>query len=127
MSQEIRPKSTSELAENSADSNQRLQARSRTLPTNPLLFNPFLNSGFFSFTYTYRELSNSDGKTQMRGQQVRYENGKLSSEEFEGTGDARVYDQAVESMQNLVVDSMNIFLSTFSAMLPMNSRKRDQD
>jgi hypothetical protein len=126
MSKDLRKKTTQEIAEQAADPDQEIVTSSTSLPANPFLSNPFLRGGFFSFRYSYREMSSLNGKTHVRGHQYRYENGKLSSEEFEGTADGAVYDQAVKNMQNLAADSMNLFFRSFASLLPTSSRNKDK-
>ncbi|MGR9105484.1 MAG: hypothetical protein ACU843_00995 [Gammaproteobacteria bacterium] len=127
MSKEIVNQSKAEIAEKAAGPDKQLAAPVVPRPGGPLFFNPFLNAGFFSFRYSYGEMSSSDGKTQIRAHQYRYENGKFSSEEFEGTTDHTVYDQAVQNFQHLVADSMNFFFQPFASILPRTSNPKEKD
>lgn len=126
MSKDLRNETPREITERPDDPAKEIVTPSSSLPANPFLFNPFMGSGFFSFRYSYREMSSANGKTHVRGHQYRYENGKLSSEEFEGTADGAIYDQAVSNMQNLVADSMNFFFKSFTSIIP-SYRKNDKD
>jgi hypothetical protein len=79
-------------------------------------------SGFFSFTYSHREVSLSGGKTRIRSREYRFENGKLESEEFDGTLDAAAYRNAVAAVHDLAMAQARNFLQLFSAFLPFNRR-----
>ncbi len=126
MSKDLRNETTREIAERPADPDQEFATSSSSLPGNPFLFNSYLSSSFVSFRYSYREMSAANGKTSVRGRQYRYENGKLSSEEFEGTVAGAVYEQAMRNMQNLVADSVTMFFKSFASMIP-SYRKNDKD
>ncbi|MCI0654406.1 MAG: hypothetical protein L0Y39_08005 [Methylococcaceae bacterium] len=127
MSKELSNETEQKAVEIPAEMDKNIDTRSSPLPQSPLLFNPFRNTGFFSFRYSYQEISASEGKTHVRARQCRYENGKLSSEEFEGTTDGQVYDQAVKHMQHLIADSMGFFLKSLATMMPFTSAKKDRD
>jgi hypothetical protein len=79
-------------------------------------------SGFFSFTYSHREVSLSGRKTRIRSREYRFQNGKLESEEFDGTLDASAYRNAVAAVHELAMAQTRSFLQFFSAFLPFNRR-----
>jgi hypothetical protein len=79
-------------------------------------------AGFFSFTYSHREISQSGGKTRIRSREYRFENGKLQSEEFDGTLDGSVYFDAVDQAHELMLARTRDFLGFFSAFLPFSSK-----
>ena len=54
---------------------------------------------FFSFRYSSTEVSMVDGRTRVKLRQARFEDGKLTSEAFEGELDRSAYDQAVGEAQ----------------------------
>jgi len=54
---------------------------------------------FFSFRYSSTEVSVADGKTRVKSRQARLEDGKLTSEAFEGELDRSAYEQAVGEAQ----------------------------
>jgi hypothetical protein len=82
--------------------------------------------GFFSFRYSYKEISLSGGQTRIRAKEHRFEDGKLSSEELEATMDEGVHQDAVEQTRDLVVAQVGSVLKLFSAFLPFPSRSRDK-
>ncbi|MGH8547749.1 MAG: hypothetical protein ACRERU_03950 [Methylococcales bacterium] len=126
MTKELSNETEQKVLEKPAEQGRNIDIRSSSVPGSPLLFNPFQNIGFFSFRYSYQEMSSSEGKTHVHSRQYRYENGKLSTEEFEGTADGIIYDQAVQNMRHLIADSMNFFFQPFASMIPSESGKKDK-
>ena len=57
------------------------------------------NSGYFSFQYSYREISTHGSVARVRGRDTRFENGKLSSEAFEGNIDRQQFDRMLVQAQ----------------------------
>jgi hypothetical protein len=55
---------------------------------------------FFSFRYSYTEISASGGKAQVKSRRARFEDGKLTSEAFEGELDCSAYEQKVSEAQH---------------------------
>lgn len=127
MTKEITTRTEARLREKSAEQEKKLDRPSASSPSVPLFFNPFLNRGFFSFRYSYQEMSSVKGQTHVFSREYRYENGKLSSEEFEGTTDGIVHEKAVQNMQSLVANSMDFFVKSFFSMLPSVPGKKDRD
>ena len=65
---------------------------------------------FFSFRYSSTEVSLVDGKTRVKSRQVRFEDGKLTSEAFEGELNRTAYDQMVAQAQGHFWRSLSRFL-----------------
>ena len=82
---------------------------------------------FFSFHYSYKEISSINGHTHIRSKEKRYANGKLESEEFEGTLGGHVYDNMVSDMQRHFFNQMEALLKSFSMFLPFGSRDRNDE
>jgi hypothetical protein len=80
--------------------------------------------GWLSFSYSHREISSSGGQTHVRSRDVRYENGKLESESFEGTLGPGAYMQAVEQAQKLVAAQASAVLGFFAAFLPRGTKDK---
>jgi hypothetical protein len=74
-------------------------------------------SPFISFHYSYKEISSVNGQTQIRSKEKRFVNGKLESEEFEGTLGGHVYDRMVSDMQRHFFNQMEALLKPFSMFL----------
>jgi hypothetical protein len=70
---------------------------------------------FFSFRYSYTKVSSRGGRTRVEARQARLEDGKLSTEAFEGELDGHVYDELVRQAQQYVLDQMTWFLRLLSA------------
>ena len=81
-------------------------------------------SSFISLHYSYKEISSVNGQTQIRSKEKRFANGKLESEEFEGTLDGHVYDRMVSDMQRHFFNQMEALLRPFSMFLPFKPKDR---
>lgn len=77
---------------------------------------------FFSFYYSYKEISSVNGQTRIRSKKKQFMNGKLESEEFEGTLGGHVYDHMVSDMQKNFLNCLDTFLKPFSALLSFGSK-----
>jgi hypothetical protein len=81
-------------------------------------------SPFISFHYSYREISSMNGQTQIRSKEKRFTNGKLESEEFEGTLGGHVYDNMVSDMQRHFFNQMDALLKPCLMFLPIGFKDR---
>ncbi len=81
-------------------------------------------SPFISFHYSYREVSSVNGRTRIRSKQKRFTNGKLESEEFEGTLHGDVYDRMAYDMQKFFFHQLDVILKPISMFLPFGPRFR---
>ncbi len=79
---------------------------------------------FISFRYSYREISSVNGRTQIRSKETQFADGKLESEEFEGTLDGHVYANMVAGMQRQFLGQMEALMKSFSMFLPFGPRDR---
>ena len=75
-------------------------------------------NSFVSFRYSYLEISAHGGTAHVKSRKTRYENGKLTSEAFEGETDRSVYERMVSDAQKYFVDQTNLFLRALTAFLP---------
>jgi hypothetical protein len=64
---------------------------------------------FFSFRYSATEVSLVGGKTRIKSRQARLEDGKLTSEVFEGELHRSAFDQAVGEAQRQFWRSLSLF------------------
>ncbi|HVK55763.1 MAG TPA: hypothetical protein VM532_12130 [Burkholderiales bacterium] len=80
---------------------------------------------FFSFRFSYTEVSSKGDKTHVQARETRFENGKMTSQTFEGTAGPEVYDDIVTAMQNHFVNQTAFFMKSLSLFLPFSSRKPD--
>lgn len=76
------------------------------------------SSPFFSFSYSFTEVSLVNGQTQVRSRQARLVDGKLQTEEFEGTLGGVAYAQAIAESQRLLAEQTSFLLRQFSQLLP---------
>jgi hypothetical protein len=85
-------------------------------------------SPFFSFRYSYVEISATGRRARVKAKHARYENGKLASESFEGELDRSVYERVVGDAQQYFLGQAAAFARLAAAFLPhpWNDRsKRD--
>jgi hypothetical protein len=86
----------------------------------------FYQNPFLSFRYSYKSISSFGGKTHIRAKEQRFENGKLETEEFEGTTDGNVYHHMLRDMQNYYLKQMAALSKSWSAFfLPFSSMDKD--
>jgi len=87
---------------------------------------PYSATSFISYRYSYKSVSSFNGKTHIKAKQERFENGKFETEEFEGTADGNLYDNAVEDLQRSLIQNFSSLFNPFS-FLPSFSQKDDKD
>jgi hypothetical protein len=56
-------------------------------------------AGFFTFRYTSTELFSQDGNLHMKRRETRYQDGRLTSEQCEGTLERQAYERMVNQAQ----------------------------
>lgn len=82
-----------------------------TLPAN--------GSGFLSFRYSSTVVSSRGGRTHVQARRVALEDGKLSSESFEGELDGSAHEDAVRRAQQQLLEDAAPLLRMLRWMLPM--------
>jgi len=82
-------------------------------------------SGFLSFRYSYTELTAEGGRTQVKGRRVQLDDGRLSSESFEGEFGAEAFASAVRQVQEQVLAQGGWLLNPFAWLLPAGRRPLD--
>lgn len=79
---------------------------------NPMsFFSPFL-----SFRYSYRSMYSDGVNTYVKAKERRFENGKIESEDYEGTMDQNVYNQVAKEMYRYLAMQMEFILRPFSLL-----------
>jgi hypothetical protein len=75
---------------------------------------------FFSFRYSYTEISASSGKARVKSRNTRFEDGKLTSEAFEGELEASAYEQMVNQAQHHFLGQTALMMKALSWLLPFS-------
>ncbi len=78
---------------------------------------------FASFRYSRVEFTAHGGKAQLRARNTRFEDGRLTSESFEGELEGSAYDQLVKQTQQYVAHQTEQFLRAFSLFLPFSTKR----
>ena len=83
---------------------------------------------FFSFRYSYTEISASGGKTRVKSRNTRFEDGKLTTEAFEGELERGAYEQMVSQAQHHFLGQTALMMKALSWLLPFSGKQRpDRD
>lgn len=83
---------------------------------------------FFSFRYSYTEISTSRGKARVKSRSARFEDGKVTSEAFEGELDRSTYAQMVSEAQHQFLAQTALLMKSLSWLLPFSGKRRpDRD
>lgn len=83
--------------------------------------------GFFTFRYSSTEIFSDGGNLHVRRRETRYEDGRLKSEECEGTIDRQAYNQAMSEAQGFFLNQVANFTRLLFAPLLSSSRNRRHD
>jgi hypothetical protein len=85
-------------------------------------------STFMSFRYASTEITVRGGKAHVSARHTQWEDGKLSSEAFDGEVDRAVYERAVLQAQRHFIDQTLLFWQSMTSFLPFaGKRSRDRD
>jgi hypothetical protein len=83
---------------------------------------PSPESGFTSYRYSYRSVTTDGRRTHVTAREQRFRNGKLETEEFEGTTDAAAYTNTLSrmqrTMQEMMTRQLEMIFRPFSLFLP---------
>ena len=82
---------------------------------------------FFSFRYSCVELSTAGSRAHVKARSTRLEDGKLTSEAFEGDLDRATYDRMVTDAQRHFLAQSASLLKALSLFLPFSSRHLDRE
>lgn len=83
--------------------------------------------GFFTFRYSSTEIFSEGGNLHVKLRETRYEDGRLKSEECEGTLDRQAYNQMVSEAQGYFLNQVANFTRLLLAPLLPSSRGRRHD
>jgi hypothetical protein len=94
----------------------------------PIEVEPVRTRGpFMTFHYAYTEVSVRGGSAQVRRRTTRLEDGRITTESFEGTLEPGAYDAAVREVQRAFVEPQAALLKMFAAILPFRRTPRDEE
>ena len=84
-------------------------------------------SPFLSFGYSYTEISAAGSTARVRSRTARYEDGKLSSETFEGELDRSAYDRMLDEAHRRFAEQTAFLLRSFFPFLagPQKGSRRE--
>lgn len=86
---------------------------------------------FFSFHYSHTEVSSQGGRTRVKSRSTHFEDGKLTSESFEGELGRDAYEQvtseAMREAQRLFANQISLMLQSLSWFLPLGGRRSRRD
>ena len=89
---------------------------------------PSKASSFFSFSYSYAEISAQGGKARVKAKKMRLEDGKLTSETFEGDLERSAYEQMISHAQQYILGQTALFMKSLSLLRPFSEKQRfDRD
>ena len=81
-----------------------------------------------AFRYSHTEISASGGKARVKSRRARFEDGKLTSEAFEGELDCSAYEQIVSEAQHQFLAQTALLMKSLSWLLPFSGKHRpDRD
>lgn len=83
-------------------------------------------AGMFTFRYSCTEIYSQDGNIHVKTKQTRYQDGRLTSEECEGTLDGRAYDRLVSEAQGYFLSQVGNFMKLLYAPFASRSRRYDE-
>ena len=78
---------------------------------------------FSTFRYSHIEITAHGGKAHLRARNTRFEDGKLTSESFDGELEGSAYDRLVKQTQQYVAHQTEQFLRAFSLFLPFSTKR----
>jgi hypothetical protein len=85
-------------------------------------------NSFFTFRYSHTEISAVGGRAHVKSRQTRLEDGKLTTETFEGDVDRTAYDRMVDDAQRYFLNQTALFAKSLSWLLPFARNPRsDRD
>jgi hypothetical protein len=89
---------------------------------------PSKASPFFSFSYSYAEISARGGKARVKAKKIRLEDGKLTSETFEGDLERSAYEQMISHAQQFILGQTALFMKSLLLLRPFSEKQRfDRD
>ena len=82
---------------------------------------------FFSFRYSFTEVSAVGGKTVVKSRHTRLEDGRLTQESFEGEMQGDAFEHLTAQAQRQALAQAALMWRAFTGFLPASWRKSDRD
>src|SRR5215831_18878731 len=79
---------------------------------------------FFSFRYSYTEISSQGGAPRVKSRKTSFEDGKLVSESFEGELDRDVYDRVFRNTAQFFMSQTAALMNSLLELLPSVPKSR---
>lgn len=79
---------------------------------------------FVSFRYSYTQISASGSKARVKSRSARFEDGKLTSETFEGELDRSAYERMASEAQHQFLAQTALLMNSLSRLLPFAWKHR---
>jgi hypothetical protein len=83
-------------------------------------------SGFFTFRYSSTEIFSQGGNLHVKMKETSYQDGRLKSEECEGTLDQQAYNRMVSEAQSYFLNQATGFLRLLYAPFAARGRRWDE-
>jgi len=84
-------------------------------------------SGFFTFRYSSTEIYSEGGNLHVKLRETRFQDGRLKSEECEGTIDRQAYNQMMSEAQGFFLNQVaNFTRLLFAPLLSSRDRRHDE-
>ena len=84
-------------------------------------------SPWLSFRYSYRSVTADEERAHVVAREARFEDGRLETEELEGTLDRRAAAEILGAMQRLLHERASALLRPLSSLLLPRRRRDDHD
>ena len=85
-------------------------------------------NSFFTFRYSHTEISAVGGKARVKSRQLHLEDGKLTTETFEGDVDRTTYARMIDNAQRYFLNQTALIAKSLSWLLPSSGDPRsDRD
>jgi hypothetical protein len=92
------------------------------------VIDPPPTASFFSFRYSYTEISSQGDAPRVKSRKTSFEDGKLVSETFEGELDRNVYESVVRNTAQFFLSQTATLMNSFLQLLPSVPKSRpDRD
>jgi hypothetical protein len=85
---------------------------------------PWMAMSFLSFQMHAMEVTRGEGGTRVKAKQARFEDGKLTTEAFDGMLPVQAYGEMVQQMQDYFAAQAEMFMKPYAMFLEDGEKKR---